>query len=181
MFCSKCGEKITEELIVCPKCGAGLSASPVSPTPSQPAVCPTQSVQMSPPQKSQSTKTIIIFIIAVISVLFVAISAFFITAGVRKAALENDIQKEWKATDGSIIQVLEFNDGVVQYRLETGYYWLDTTLFTSNYEVINGNKIIIEHFYDKAYTVKFNDDKTVMTITPAVTSTDSVETWYYIG
>ena len=69
-----------------------------------------------------------------------------------------------------------------QYRLETGYGWLDTTVFTEKYKVVSRNKIKVQMFGEnwETYAIEFNDDKTVMTISPAMTSTDESENWYYI-
>ena len=44
--------------------------------------------------------------------------------------------------------------------------------------MISGNKLKIDG-RDTVYTVEFNDDKTMMTITPALTSTDAYENWFH--
>ena len=71
---------------------------------------------------------------------------------VQKSNLQKDIQKEW----------------------------MDTTLFKGKYKVVSGKKVKIDSFGSgyQTYTVKFNDEKSVMTIIPAVTSADSSEKWY---
>ena len=70
----------------------------------------------------------------------------------------------------------------MEYRLETGYRWMDTSLGTYEWKPISGNKIKIKRFGDKfeTFTVELNDDKDVLKISPAITSTDSSETWYHI-
>lgn len=100
---------------------------------------------------------------------------------VQGSNLKKELQKEWLDTDGSIIKVLEFTDDEVEYRLETSYSWMDTTLFNEKYKVVSGNKIKVQMFGDEweTYTIVFNDEKTVMTISPAMTSPDDSEKWYY--
>lgn len=70
----------------------------------------------------------------------------------------------------------------MQYRLETGYRWMDTTLDTYDWKVVSGNKTKIKRSGNKykTYTIKLNDDKDVLKISPAITSTDSSETWYHV-
>ena len=96
--------------------------------------------------------------------------------------LKADLNKTWYASSESILKVLEFSDDEVEYRLETGYKWMDTTLVDSEYKVISSNKIKVERISDvwEEYTIEFNDDKTRLTISPAFTSTDDEENWYYI-
>ena len=78
--------------------------------------------------------------------------------------------------------VLEFSDDEVEYRLETAYSWLNSTVFSEKYKVISGNKIKVQMFGTnwKTYTVDFSDDKSVMTVSPALTSTDASENWFYL-
>ena len=41
-----------------------------------------------------------------------------------------------------------------------------------------GNEVMVPDHGNAVYTITFSDDKTMMTITPAMTSTDSVEYWF---
>lgn len=67
----------------------------------------------------------------------------------------------------------------VEYRLETGYAWMDTSLATYDYKVISGNKIKVLRYGDdwETFSIEFNDEKTIMITTPALTSTDAREVW----
>lgn len=89
----------------------------------------------------------------------------------------------WLDTDGTILKVLDITDDKIEYRLETGYRWLDTTLGRFDYTVIGANKIKVKWTNEKVktYTIEFNEEKDRMTITPAFTDPDEeYENWYYI-
>lgn len=79
--------------------------------------------------------------------------------------------------------MLDISGGEMEYRLETGISWLDMSLATYTWEPISHNKIKISRFGsdEETITVEFNDDKTVLTVKPALTSMDDSETWYYIN
>ncbi|MEG1525887.1 MAG: hypothetical protein RR475_12885, partial [Clostridia bacterium] len=98
------------------------------------------------------------------------------------ANLKKAIVKEWYDTDGTIIKVLEIDDDEIEYRLETGYSWMGTTLGSYDWKVISGNKIKINRFADDStiFTIELNEDKNILKVTPAITSTDASETWYHI-
>lgn len=84
---------------------------------------------------------------------------------VQKANLKKLLVKEWyDDTEGSIIKVLDIEDDEMEYRLEMGYRWLDSTLGTYDWKEISGNKIKIKMYGDKyeTYTIKLNDDKDVL-------------------
>ena len=75
--------------------------------------------------------------------------------------------------------ILDFSEDEIEYRVETGYFWLDTTIGTLEYKVIGGNTIKVKQYEKwKKITVKFNDDKTMMTLTPALTNVDDKEEWF---
>ena len=102
--------------------------------------------------------------------------------GINQANLKKALVNEWYDVDGSIIKVLDIDDDEMEYRLETGYRWMDTSLGTYDWKPVSGNKIKIKRFGDKyeTFTVELNDDKDVLKISPAITSTDSSETWYHL-
>lgn len=177
MFCMKCGEVIPDGSSVCPKCGADL----IEKVEGQAIVYASQKeteAATEPKSIKKIPKTILIGIAAVICVIVVA----FIINGVNKANLKKELVKKWYDVDGSIIKVLDIDEDKIEYRLETGYSWLDTSLGTYEWKPISGNKIKIKRFNDKyeTYTIELNDDKDVLKISPAITSTDSSETWYHI-
>ena len=177
MFCMRCGQAIPDNSKICPLCGADLERDD-----QQAVVYASQkeieSISSDNPNKKKMSKNMLL-ILSVVAVLSVIIMVVF---GIQKNNLKKELQKDWLDTDGTILKVLEFSDDEVEYRLETGYGWLDTTLFTEKYKVVSGNKIKVQIFGEnwETYAIEFNDDKTVMTISPAMTSTDESENWYYI-
>lgn len=177
MFCMRCGQAIPDNSKICPLCGADLERDD-----QQAVVYASQkeieSISSDNPNKKKMSKNMLL-ILSGVAVLSVIIMVVF---GIQKNNLKKELQKDWLDTDGTILKVLEFSDDEVEYRLETGYGWLDTTLFTEKYKVVSGNKIKVQIFGEnwETYAIEFNDDKTVMTISPAMTSTDESENWYYI-
>ena len=173
----KCGQAIPDNSKICPLCGADLERDD-----QQVVVYASQKEIESTPgdnlNKKKLSKTMLLILsgIAVLVVIIVAV------LGIQKNNLKKELQKDWLDTDGTILKVLEFSDDEVEYRLETGYGWMDTTLFTEKYKVVSGNKIKVQMFGEdwETYAIEFNDDKTVMTIYPAMTSTDESENWYYL-
>ncbi len=55
---------------------------------------------------------------------------------------------------------------------------MDTSVATYEYKVISKNRVKIKQYGEwETITVKFNDDKSVMTVSPAITSIDDTEIW----
>ncbi len=177
MFCMKCGEAIPDNSKVCPLCGADLGEHA-----QQAVVYASQKEIESVPENEPNKKKLSKNMVRILSGVAVLIIIVVAVLGVQKSNLKKELQKDWLDTDGTILKVLEFSDDEVEYRLETGYVWMDTTLFTEEYKVFSGNKIKVQMFGDdwETYTIEFNDEKTVMTISPAMTSTDDSENWYYL-
>ncbi len=184
IVCPKCKEVIPDESRTCPKCGTKLKIQ----TDDQAVVYASQAAVNSA-QDNTSKKTAILRlpkstkIVGVVIAVVTAIAAiFFVTNEIGKSNLKNTLQKAWLDTDGGILKVLEFSDDEVEYRLETGHSWLDMTVDSWKYKITGSNKIGINRYGDeyKTYTIEFNNDKTVMTIRPAVTNSDSSENWYYL-
>ena len=177
MFCLRCGEAIPDGSIVCPKCGAKLDEE----SKGQQIVYASQK-ELEPTAGSKvvkkASKKIIFGIVAVVCIAVITLAI----NGISKANLKKALVKEWCDVDGSIIKVLDIDSDEMEYRLETGYSWMDTTLGTYDWKPISKNKIKIKRFGDKyeVYTVELNADKDVLKISPAITSTDDSETWYHI-
>lgn len=183
MFCLKCGEAIPDDSKVCPKCGdnpregtnqAGEQEEAVVYAAQESAAASISSVE----KKSLSKRLwAILGAVALVAVLVFTIYA------VQTTSLKEILMKEWYDADGTILKVLEFDDDEAEYRLETGYTWMDTSLFREKYKVVSGDTFRIQRFGDKweTYKVEFNDDKTVMTVSPAITSVDASEKWYDLG
>ena len=127
---------------------------------------------------NKNTKYIVVGIITVFLVMALLIGINI----VQRNNLKNRLEKRWVDVEDDILKVLEFNDGEVEYRLETEFSWLDTTVFTRKYKVVGRNKIAVKlQGKDIIYNVELNDSSEILTIEPALTSTDSIEFWYDIG
>lgn len=180
MFCWKCAEAIPDGSSLCPKCGANLTEDSNDQT----------IVYASQKNFEQSGKSGVIKKDVhfpkksiIITVIFACIAIIIIiVTGVAKSNLKKSLVKDWYDVDDLIIKVLDINDIDMEYRLETGYSWMDTSLGTYEWKVVSGNKIKIKRFGDQfeIFTVELNDDRNVLTIMPAITSIDPSETWYHI-
>lgn len=181
MFCLKCGEAIPDDSEICPKCGNSPTEEADQAVEQEEAVVyavPEGAVVSVPSKEKKSPPKKLWAILAV-----VAVALAFTIHAVQTANLKATLMKEWYDTDGTILKVLEFDDDEAEYRLETGYRWMDTTLFCEKYKVVSGHTFKIQRFGDEweTYKVEFNDDKTVMTVSPAITSVDASEKWYDLG
>ena len=92
-------------------------------------------------------------------------------------ALKNELLRDWQrveSNDGTYYTlVLDFSTSDIDYNFKSTY--VNETIKTYTYTVIGSNKIMVN---GNTYTIKVNDAKTMMTITPALTSTDSSENWF---
>ena len=179
MFCLKCGEAITDGSKICPICGAIFEENDSE----QAVVYASQkNIDAVPAETGKQKKKIPIILISVVSIAVCIAATFLIIFQIGKTSLKNDLVRNWYAIDGSIIKVLDISNDTIEYRLETGYSWLNTTLGTYDWKVTSSNTIKIKRFNDiyETFTVEINDQKTILTITPAITSTDPIEVWYNI-
>ena len=90
-----------------------------------------------------------------------------------KSNLENHLLRDWSRVEtgdsGTTYKVeLDFSKDKIDYNFISSYAFLNSTITTFDYKIISPSKI----------KIKFNDDKSSFTITSALTSTDSSETWY---
>jgi len=174
----KCGEgefvMEDEKGKICSNCGAVL--------PSDPTFCAECGMKI---EDNQQFKKVIpkkkIGIVIGIVLLFVI--AVFAVNAIRISNLKKELMRDWQNVEGEnssyILCVLDFSEDEIEYRVETGYSWMDTTIGTYEYKVINGNTIKVKQYGEwEKITVKFNDDKTIMTLTPALTSADDKEEWF---
>lgn len=179
MFCTKCGEAIPDGSVVCPVCQANLKEENRT---EQVLVYASQkveeSVSESPVARKKPSKKVTGIVGVVVAILVIV----FAVNEVQKSNLKKELLRDWLDADSSIIKVLDFSNGEVEYRLETGYSWMDTTLGTYDYKVVSGNKIKIKRYSDnyETFTIEFNDEKSMMMVTPAITSTDTKENWFNI-
>lgn len=180
MFCEKCGAAIPDGSQVCPECGENPRLTEPDMESNKEVIVYASMSKAVPTAKKKKIPVQLWVVAGILALLVVAIS---IINAVQVSNLKKTLEKEWYTSYESILQVLEFDDDEVEYRLETAFSWLNSTLFKGRYKVVSGNKIKIENDDDKwdTYKVEFNDDKTVMTISPAITDSDSSEMWYDIG
>jgi RNA polymerase subunit RPABC4/transcription elongation factor Spt4 len=180
MFCLKCGKAIPDGSEICPICGENLKKS----SEEQAIVYASQtSAEISAQTVTKSKRKTIKVIIVIFILLGCILGIIFGILQHQKVQLKKDLMREWKALDGSIILVLDIDEDKIEYRAETGYSWMDTTFSKYDWKVKNRNTIEIKRFGDEyeEFTVEFSDDKKSITITPAITSVDSLEVWYDIG
>lgn len=162
MYCSACGTALPDDSEFCTNCGAKiLRAVPASESEAKP----------------RGTKKNIA-IIAACAVLVVGV--WLIVNQARKANLREQLMRDWSRVENSngtyYTLELDFSDDSIEYNFDS--YFIDRTIETYSYEVISGNRIRIDD-RDTLYTIEFNDDKTMMTITPAITSSDASENWFH--
>ena len=165
-FCHVCGSEISILAAMCPNCGASTEDFYTG------------------TKKSSSGKVIIAVILGIICAAIVAVIIGFAVNSAQKAKLQDQLLRDWSRIEGEngayIDCILDFSEDEIEYKIETGYYWLDETIRTYNYRVISGNKIEVEVIDDYWETIEidFNSDKTMMIMTPALTSIDSSENWF---
>lgn len=161
-ICLKCGEKLPDDSSYCVKCGTKIEDN-----------------QLNKKTKKIPKKKIGIAIGIVLMIIMVG----FIINAVQASNLKKELMRDWQNIEGEdgsyILCILDFSEDKIKYRIETGYSWMDTTIGTYEYKVVNGNTIKVKQYGEwEKVTVKFNDDKTMMTVTPALTSVDEKEQWF---
>jgi uncharacterized membrane protein YvbJ len=190
MFCNNCGELIPDGSAFCLKCGKkvekGSASTPTEETAtivyaekegnSDNAVI-VNAEEITATKKAPWYKKKIFG--GAISVVAVAFVAFIIYWSVGMANLKKQLLRDWSTVDSengsSYILELDFSNDTIDYNFYGGI--LNDTIDTMEYKVISPNKIKILD-YDRVITIEFNDDKTMMIASPAITSTDSIEYWF---
>ena len=177
MFCIKCGEVTLDDSKLCSVCNKSVGEVDDS---EQAVVYASQSVKDSVPKKKIIKKKPSPKITGFITITIILAIIGLTVNEVQKSNLRKELLRGWVDVDDSILKVLDFSDDKVEYRLETSYSWMDTTVGTYDYKVVSGNKIKIKMFGDnyETYTIEFNDEKSMLTVTPAITSTDKEEDWF---
>ncbi len=176
MFCLKCGEVISDDSKGCSVCNASVLESDNG---EQAVVYASQGAKDLDKEKNIIKRKLSPKIIGIIAgVIILAIIGLSVN-GFQKSALRKELLRGWLDTENSIIKVLDFSEDKVEYRLETGYSWMDTTVAKYDYKIISGNKIKIKRFGKyETFTIEFNDEKSMLTISPAITSTEKDEKWF---
>ena len=169
--CPNCGEELLSDSVFCVKCGTKIEENQTTPE---------NDSKISFLAKHK--KKIFSIVGAIVAVFLIV----FIVNSIQAANLKKQLLRGWENVEGEkgsyIICVLDFSDDEIEYRVETGYKWMDTTIATYDYKVVSGNKIKVNRFGNDWETIEieFNDDKTMMTVTPALTSVDDEEQWFHI-
>ncbi len=169
-ICPKCGEKLPSDSSFCVKCGTKIDEKEQS----------GEQSNIAPSFLEKNKKKICLGLVAVVAVALV----FFIVNAVQASNLKKELMRDWQTVEGEdgsyIFCILDFSEDEIEYKLETGYAWMDMTVDTYEYKVISGNKIKVKMYGDdwETVTVKFNDDKSMMTVSPALTSVDDEEQWF---
>lgn len=165
-ICPNCGEVLSSNTFFCVRCGTKIEDNHL------------QQLKKEIPKKRIG---IVIGTVIGIVVLFVIVG--FAINAIRKSNLREELMRDWQYVEGEngsyILCILEFSEDDITYRVETGYSWMDMTIGTYEYKVINGNTIKVKQYGEwKKIKVKFDDDKTMMTLSPALTSVDDKEMWF---
>lgn len=168
--CPKCGQRLPCDSAFCAKCGTKIEIDIQS----------NEEIVKAPSFFKNNKRKIGIGAIIIVGILLV----LFITNTVQASNLKKELMHDWSTVEGKdgsyILCILDFSENKIEYKLETGYAWMDTTVATYDYKVVSGNKIKVLRYggdWEK-FTIKFNDDKTIMTVKPALTSVDDEEQWF---
>lgn len=167
MYCEKCGTQMENTSRFCPSCGAPVSNVAPNPYTQVPPYAP----------KKKSAVPLIIGIAAACFVLI--LGGFLMFHQMAKANLQKQLLRDWSRVESSsgtyYTLELDFSDDEIEYIFDSFYY--DTTIAVMDYEVISGTQIRVD---GRLHTIEFNDDKTMFTVYPAMTSSDSYEHWFHL-
>ena len=169
--CPNCGEELLSDSVFCVKCGTKIEEN---------QTIPENDNKISVLAKHKKK------IISAVGVIITIFLVVFIINSIQASNLKKQLMRDWEKVEGDngsyILCILDFSDDEIEYRVETGYRWMDTTIATYEYKVVSGNKIKVNRFGNDWETVEveFNDDKTMMTVTPALTSVDDEEQWFHL-
>lgn len=169
-ICFNCGEKLPSDSLFCVRCGTRVEGN----------VWSNETPIKAPNFFAKNRRKIGIGAVAIVAVLLVLL----IVNAVQVANLKKELLRDWQTVEGEdgayILCILDFSEDEIEYKLETGYAWMNMTVYTYEYKVIGGNKMKVK-MYDgnwETVTVKFNEDKTMMEVSPALTSADDEEQWF---
>ncbi|MDE6252415.1 MAG: zinc ribbon domain-containing protein [Lachnospiraceae bacterium] len=172
-ICSNCGEKLSGDSSFCVRCGAKVEGEMGN------AGQTVKDLKSSGKNRRKIST-------GVVAVVVVALVWFGVNA-VQISNLKKELMRDWERVEGDedahILCILDFSEDEIEYKLETGYSWMDMTASTYKYKVISGNKMKVNIYGDKweTVTVEFDEDKTMMTVSPALTSVDDKEYWFNIN
>lgn len=146
----------------------------------QPGMYPDGMGRMAAPVVRRSPVKTVIIAVAVVAILAVIAGVAFFEVG--KANLKRELMGEWNVVEsgegGYYMLELDFSEDTIEYNFLSEYSFLNTTIATLDYRVVAPNKIRIKEYGDNPITISFNDDKSMMIVSPAITDTKSVEYWF---
>ena len=145
--CKECGKEISDTAKLCPNCGVQIK------------------------QKYNKRIKIIISVIILIVISIIGYREY------QKQGLKKLLLKDWERIEtgdsGSIYTLeLDFSETSIDYNFHSIYSWLDSTLKTYDYEIISSHQLEIDN---KKYEIEFNEEKTMMIITPSLTDSNKSE------
>lgn len=168
-ICCNCGSEISECAVFCSKCGERYGAE-----------------QPTYEAKGDDLNTFVKHKNKVIGAALAVVAVIVIMCiynSVQISNLKKQLLRDWERVEstGSTYYTLglDFSGNEIDYTFDSSYSWLDSTIATYEYKVISGDKIKVKRYGSwDTFKVEFNEDKEMMIITPAVTSTDDEEYWY---
>lgn len=123
-------------------------------------------------------KTVFAVIISFIFILAATAAAVFL---IGKSNTKESIIKDWSRTEISELKIttVDYTLKVTEDKIIYGKKTLlsEDTINTYSYEVTVPGKMTVE---GREYEVHINKDKTMLTISPGLTSGKDSENWYYI-
>ena len=159
MFCPNCGRPMDENNNFCANCGFAKNN------------------QVTPKRKGLPAYAIVLIVFAGV---FTILGGVFFANEIGRESLKDEFLRDWSRVEednGSYYTLeLDFSDDEIEYNFDS--FYVDDTINTYEYTILTGNKFMVEG-RSTIYTVEFNDEKDMMTITPALTSADEYENWFH--
>jgi hypothetical protein len=119
-------------------------------------------------------------IITLILVVIIPSIAFLVANEIGKSSLEKELLRGWTNIEYGdktyIKNILDFDGSRIEYRVELAMSFLNSTIMHYDYKVVCWNKIKTNEY--RVHSITFNSDKTIMTVTPAITSVEDSEVWH---
>ena len=196
MNCTKCGSTIPEQSNFCPTCGHKTTPGQAEPhgTVIQASDSPlagdgplvvSSSEAPGPIQPVQSWSAVPFKkYLPVIGVVLALVVGIFLWQNQGKAELKKLLLKDWsriETSDTTTFQLeLDFSEDEIEYNFNSSYAFLNSKIATYDYDVIGKDTIkVTSSSVERLIKIEFNDDKDMMTMTPALTSTDDSENWFF--
>lgn len=178
MFCPKCGAQLEETAVFCGQCGTPMTPATLEQPADGPNAETAPTIPYAAAPKKPRRKLLLIISLIVLGVAVIGTAVYYIVFSMNCNLLHQQLQLDWSRVEegdtGSYYTlVLDFSEDKIKYNFES--YFLNKNISTMKYEVVAPDQIKVN---GQTHTVTFSKDKTVMTVTPALTSTDSSESWF---